>query len=77
MASTFEQKETFRRSFALLLKKAPVETQKLWNGEITWEDNTSEGAPSKAILEHVTGQFEAPLKARYTDMLNQLRRKAG
>lgn len=76
MASTTEQKETFRRSFALLLKKAPVETQRLWKGEITWEDNTSEGTPSKAMLEHITAQFDAPLKARYTDMLNQLRRKS-
>jgi hypothetical protein len=75
MASTTEQKETFRRSFALLLKKAPPTTQKLWNGEIIWED-TSEGAPSKAKLDHVTAEFEAPLKARYIDMLNQLRRKA-
>lgn len=75
MASTFEQKDTFRKSFALLLKKAPIEIQKLWNGEIIWED-TSEGSPSKANLEHITNQFEPMLKARYTDMLNQLRRKA-
>lgn len=75
MASTLEQKDTFRRSFDLLMKKAPKDLQKLWNGEIAWED-TSVGSPSKAKLDHITGLFEPILKARYIDMLNQLRRKA-
>lgn len=76
MASTTAQKETFRRSFALLLKKAPLATQKLWNGEIIWEDTPSDTAPSKAKLDHVTTAFDVPMKARFIDLLNQLRRKA-
>ncbi len=75
MASTPDQKVTFQRSFATLLKQTPKEIQKLWDGEIKWED-TANGSPSKALLDHVTNNLEPEHKARYIDMLNQLRSKA-